>query len=318
MTSSEEPLGNPWEDLFDQLLMPFKVPERNMVEINPGSNENELCIKFVHNHFPREVTCKLDRLSDLVWSEAITWLHEQHECLVARVTSLANTEVEVARLQEENTRLRQQIFGTSSEKSAELEIATPATETLPQGKPPAKTPKPHARAGGRKPLPAHLPREDVPHELEAADHRIRYKTRQCDSVPILENIKSWLDDMKPKVTPGSGLGKAISYALGQWDFMLRYVDDGELSIDNNIAEREIKAVVIGRKNWLFADSPEGMRANAVMYSLVQTAKANGIDPFVYLRYVIDKMPMLKSSKEVECLLPWNMPPVDKAEHKLAA
>ncbi|RFP13621.1 MULTISPECIES: transposase domain-containing protein [unclassified Duganella] len=80
-----------------------------------------------------------------------------------------------------------------------------------------------------------------------------------------------------------------------------------MAINNNIAEPDIKIVVMGRKNWLFSDSPAGMHANAVMYSLVQTAKANGIDPFTYLRYVFATMPKLKTADEVESLLPWNMP-----------
>jgi hypothetical protein len=76
--------------------------------------------------------------------------------------------------------------------------------------------------------------------------------------------------------------------------------------------------VIGRKNWLFADSQEGMHANAVMYSLVQTAKANGIDPFAYLRYVAETMPTLSTANEVRCLLPWNMPKATETTELLAA
>jgi hypothetical protein len=107
--------------------------------------------------------------------------------------------------------------------------------------------------------------------------------------------------------PKSGLGKAIGYTLDQRSAVTRFVEDGCLAIDNNIAEREIKAVVIGRKNWLFADSMDGMRTNATMYSLVQTAKANGINPFDYLRYLFVTIPRLENSSQIECLLPWNMP-----------
>ena len=133
-----------------------------------------------------------------------------------------------------------------------------------------------------------------------------FNVRQKESIPILSKFKKWLDDMKPKVVPKSLLGKAIHYAVEQWPTMLRYVDDGDLAIDNNIAEREIKQVVIGRKNWLFADMPEGAYTNAVMYSLVLTARANGLDPAVYLRHVFASLPNLKTAEEVGQLLPWNV------------
>jgi hypothetical protein len=112
--------------------------------------------------------------------------------------------------------------------------------------------------------------------------------------------------MKLKVLKKTSLGKAVNYALDQWDALARYVDDGRLAIDNNIVERAVKAFVIGRKNWLFSDSVEGMRANAIMYTLVQTARANGLDPFEYLTYVYERLPNMTTAKEVESLLPWNV------------
>ena len=86
-----------------------------------------------------------------------------------------------------------------------------------------------------------------------------------------------------KALPKSLLGQAITYALNQWDSLTVYLGNGELSIDNNIAERAIKDLVIGRKAWLFADRPEGAQTIAIMHSLVQTAVANGLDPYRYLR-----------------------------------
>lgn len=159
---------------------------------------------------------------------------------------------------------------------------------------------------------------NIERKIKGSPYRNRHKARQEESVPILDKFKTWLDDMHPKVTPGSGLGGAIRYAREQWDAVVRYVDDGRLSIDNNIAEREMKAVVIGRKNWLFADSMNGAHANAIMYSLVQTAKANGIDPFGYLKYVIETMPKLRTASDVQSLLPWNMPRPSLADERLAA
>jgi transposase len=182
-----------------------------------------------------------------------------------------------------------------------------------------------------KPLPSQACNTPAHHALEligklygierrinGSSDRIRYRVRQQESVPILDELKAWLDEMQPKVTPKGELGKAIGYALDQWAAVRRYVDDGRLAIDNNIAEREIKAVVIGRKNWLFADSVDGAHTNAVMYSLVQTAKANGLDPFDYLRYVIETLPKLRTAAEIHVLLPWNMPGSCHAEDCIAA
>lgn len=86
--------------------------------------------------------------------------------------------------------------------------------------------------------------------------------------------------------------------------MKKYLDDARCSIDNNIAERDIKRVVMGRKSWLFSDSVDGMEANAVLYSLVQTCIANRVDPYKYFKAVIERMPYAKSQADLEALLPW--------------
>jgi len=134
----------------------------------------------------------------------------------------------------------------------------------------------------------------------------RKAARQQYSLPIMNVLKAWLDRHQAQAIPKSLLGKAIHYALGQWERLLVYLGDGRLSIDNNIAERAIKDLVLGRKAWLFADRPEGANTIAVMHSLVQTAVANGLDPFQYLRHVFTVMPTLKTSKALEQLLPWNV------------
>lgn len=159
---------------------------------------------------------------------------------------------------------------------------------------------------------------DIERKIRGSPHSIRHRVRQDESVPILNEFKAWLDDILSRVTPQSGLGRAVRYAVDQWDAVSRYVCDGRLSIDNNVAERSIKDVVIGRKNWLFADSVEGARTNAAMYSLVLTAKANGIDPFKYLRYLIETMPKLRRAHDVHCLLPWNTPLFQRQADSLAA
>ena len=103
--------------------------------------------------------------------------------------------------------------------------------------------------------------------------------------------------------PKSTLGNAISYNLRQWPKLVRYIESGQLAIDNNRAERAIKPFVIGRKNWLFSNTENGANASAVLYSLVETAKANGLIPFDYLRYLLEELP--KEAEDIDYLLPWN-------------
>lgn len=128
--------------------------------------------------------------------------------------------------------------------------------------------------------------------------------RDRDSRPLVNQIEAWLKKHSDQALPKTALGRAIRYGLAQWPAMKRYLDDPLCSIDNNIAERDIKRVVMGRKAWLFADSVDGMEANAVIYSLVQTCIANGVDPYKYFKAVIQEMPKAKSQADLEALLPW--------------
>jgi len=134
----------------------------------------------------------------------------------------------------------------------------------------------------------------------------RKQARQQFSLPVMNDIKAWLDQHKKTVLPKCLLGKAIIYALNQWDSLLVYLSHGWLAIDNNIAERAIKDLVLGRKAWLFADQPEGADTIATMHSVVQTAVANGLDPYRYLCHVFEIMPTLKTKEELKQLLPWNI------------
>ena len=113
--------------------------------------------------------------------------------------------------------------------------------------------------------------------------------RQARAVPVLERIRTWLEELRPTVLPQSPLAEAIRYVLGNWQALTRYPEDGRLKIDNNGAERAIKPVVLGRKNWLFCGSEAAAHRAAVLLSLVQTCKHVGIDPFVYLRDVIERV-----------------------------
>lgn len=141
-------------------------------------------------------------------------------------------------------------------------------------------------------------------QMKTASVAERTRGRQSQSVPILNQLKAWLDEQVKLVMPKSPMGKAIHYALGQWSYMVRYVDNGHLSIDNNIAERSIKNLVIGRKNWLFSTSVDGAYATAVLTTMVRTALANKLDPYQYLVQILTKLPYAKSEEDFRELMPW--------------
>lgn len=134
----------------------------------------------------------------------------------------------------------------------------------------------------------------------------RQHLRQQLAKPILNELHCWLLDLRATVVPKGLLGRAIRYTLDEWERLIAYVDDGHVDIDNNACEREIKQVVMGRKAWLFADTPDGARANAVLYSLVRTAIANDIDPYKYLVTILTRWPRMKKATDVLSLMPWSL------------
>ena len=134
----------------------------------------------------------------------------------------------------------------------------------------------------------------------------RYAQRQKQARPILDEIRVWLDKSLPQVPPGSTTGKALNYLHNEWDKLIAYLDDGRLEIDNNGAENAIRPFVIGRKNWLFSTSVKGVKASANLYSLIETAKANSLEPYVYLRYLFTELPRAKTVEDIEALLPGNI------------
>ena len=144
-------------------------------------------------------------------------------------------------------------------------------------------------------------------EKSATEKGLGYKEiceeRQKHAKPILDDFKGWLEEISYKTPPKGLLGKAISYTLGQWDRLVRYIEDGRLRPDNNLAENAIRPFVVGRKNWLFSGHPNGARASAALYSLIETAKANNLEPYQYLRYLFDKLPHAKSKDDYKALLP---------------
>lgn len=128
--------------------------------------------------------------------------------------------------------------------------------------------------------------------------------RQAQAGPLLEQFKVWLDKSALHVPPKSAVGKAVAYCLNQWPKLCRYIENGHLAIDNNRAERAIKPFVIGRKNWMFANTQSGARASAVLYSMVETAKANGLIPFDYIQYCLEQL--ATKPNDLDYLLPWNV------------
>ena len=145
-------------------------------------------------------------------------------------------------------------------------------------------------------------------EREHKDSKVedRHLARHNASVPVLAELHAWMLKHAPLVTPKSALGTALAYMGNLWPQLTRYTERGDLPIDNNRCENAIRPFVIGRKAWLFSDTPPGAHASAVIYSLVQTAKANGLEPYTWLRRVLRDLPAAKTVEAVEALLPWNL------------
>ncbi len=131
----------------------------------------------------------------------------------------------------------------------------------------------------------------------------RRAKRQQEAVPLLNDLRQWLDEHLPLVPKQSALGKALNYLHKQWPGLIVYVEQGDLRIDNNLVENAIRPFVVGRKNYLFCDSVAGAKATANLYSLIETAKANSIEPYRYLRHVFTELPKATSLEEIEALLP---------------
>lgn len=147
-------------------------------------------------------------------------------------------------------------------------------------------------------------REENPDNGETQADCIR-RLRQKHSVPVLNALKAWLDEIKPKVLPDSKLGDAVSYTLNQWDYLTRYIEDGRMPIDNNLLERDIRIFATGRKSWLFSDTVEGAKASAVIYSLMLTCRACGVEPLTWLRHALTQLPQRAQDANIDDLLPFN-------------
>jgi transposase len=132
----------------------------------------------------------------------------------------------------------------------------------------------------------------------------KQQQREKQALPLLSQFKEWLGTSSLQVPPTSAVGKAIAYTLKQWPKLVRYIEYGQLNIDNNRAERAVKPFVIGRKNWLFSNTSRGAQASATLYSLVETAKANGLTPFDYIKRLLEELPT--QPDDLQYLMPWNI------------
>jgi len=132
----------------------------------------------------------------------------------------------------------------------------------------------------------------------------RLTARRQRSQPIINTIKTWIDTQRLQVLPQSLLGKALTYTVNQWPKLTVFLEHGHLPLDNNRAENAIRPFVIGRKNWLFSDTVAGAQASANLYSLIETAKANGIEPHAYLTRLFTELPTAQTVEDIEKLLPF--------------
>lgn len=173
-----------------------------------------------------------------------------------------------------------------------------------------------AEKAAKKADPKATPKAKIPLDLIKALYKIEAELRgkppdeilegrRHRSKPLMDKLKVWLDEQGMRVLPKSLIGKAINYALGQWPKMQTFLNDPLVPIDNNRTERCIRPFVIGRNNWVFSQSPRGAQASAYLYSLIETAKANGIEPFSYLSLIFKELPKAGGIKDYEKLLPYN-------------
>ena len=155
-----------------------------------------------------------------------------------------------------------------------------------------------------------IKRSDIEKQIKDFSAKEKQQMRQEKAKPILDRFKNWLDELLPSCPPKGPLGKAISYTLKIWDGLNVYVTNGHLNIDNNKIENKVRPFALGRKNWLFAGNEKGAKAAANIYSIIQTAKANGLHTYNYLRFILTKIPNVKNEEELEKLLPHICKPED--------
>ncbi len=149
---------------------------------------------------------------------------------------------------------------------------------------------------------------EVEADQRGLDDEQRAELRTRKAKPLLAAFKKWLEDLRDQTPPQGLLGKAVGYSLGQWERLERYPENGMLHPDNNLAENAIRPFVVGRKNWLFSATSRGAQASAALYSIIETAKANGHEPYWYLRFLFDELISATTTEQYVALLPQNIVP----------
>ena len=144
---------------------------------------------------------------------------------------------------------------------------------------------------------------EIEESIKDCSEENRFIERLKRSIPVTDEFKDWIEKQRQKVTPDSLAGKALKYTWNEWEYLMNCFSRGSYRIDNNYIESHIRPFTIGRKNWMFSVKPEGATGSANLYSLVETAKANGLDPFDYLNLVFKKLPKAEAEKDFLDLLP---------------
>ena len=146
----------------------------------------------------------------------------------------------------------------------------------------------------------------IEREIKLLTEDEKLEQRQKRSLPALAKLKAWLETNAPKTASDSLTRTAMNYSLNQWPHLIRYCDAGHLHISNVLAENAIRPFVVGRKAWMFADTPAGANASALYFSLIETAKANDVEPYQYLLHVLKNISAADTDEALDALLPWNM------------
>jgi transposase len=145
----------------------------------------------------------------------------------------------------------------------------------------------------------------IERQIKDLGDEARTRIRRDEAVPQLASLHAWASKMQHETMPSGKLGEALGYLITQWPKLVRYVEDPRLAIDTNLAENAIRPFALGRRNWLFADTVKGAKASAALYSIVSTARANGLEPYAYLRRLFTELPKAKTVEDFEAMLPFN-------------
>ncbi len=149
----------------------------------------------------------------------------------------------------------------------------------------------------------------IERQIKDLDDDGRTRIRREEAAPQLASLHEWAGKMQHETMPSGKLGEALGYLITQWPKLVRYVEDPRLAIDTNLAENAIRPFALGRRNWLFADTVKGAKTSAALYSVVSTARANGLEPYAYLRRLFAELPKAKTVEDFEAMLPFNITPV---------